>query len=98
WILMASRRLALVFFFSSRRRHTILESVCGLGDVYKRQCPDVLGSPLQRLALDSTAYSYWAEECKDQAGRPELDPYAATDRYVRPVSYTHLTLPTSELV
>ncbi len=47
------------------------------------ECPDVLGSLLQRLALDSTAYSYWAEECKDQAGRPELDPYAATDRYVR---------------
>lgn len=47
------------------------------------ECPDVLGSLLQRLALDPTVYSYWAEECKDQAGRPGTDPYAATDRYVR---------------
>lgn len=47
------------------------------------ECPEVLCGLLQHFALDSAAYSRWAEECLDQAGRPELDPYGATDRYVK---------------
>lgn len=47
------------------------------------ECPEVLGRLLQHFALDSTAYARWAEECGDQASRPELDPYGATDRYVK---------------
>lgn len=46
-------------------------------------CPLALAELLRHLALDPGYYSHWAEECADQAGRPVLDPFAATERYSR---------------
>lgn len=46
-------------------------------------CPALLAQLLRHLALDAGAFTHWAEECVDQARRPELDPFAATERYAQ---------------
>lgn len=46
-------------------------------------CPALLAELLRHLALDAGAFAHWAEECSDQAGRPALDPFAASEQYAR---------------
>lgn len=46
-------------------------------------CPQVLATLLRRLSQDPAAFAHWAEACADQAGRPSLDPFAATERYAQ---------------
>ena len=81
------RRLAIggVFFFQAEDGIRDLVRSRGLGDVYKRQ--DVAGRNVQRL--DGQPQSPRAAAVAGQ-DRPASAPL--------PVSYTHLTLPTSDLV
>ena len=57
----------------------------GLGDVYKRQLLDSITKETSRFAedLEREVYRFAV---------------AVAERIVKPVSYTHLTLPTSDLV
>ena len=57
----------------------------GLGDVYKRQLPTALGDDLKALFFGMNARSLFIR----------VDGRAP---WTTPVSYTHLTLPTSDLV
>ena len=74
-----------LFFFSSRRRHTRSSTVSWLGDVYKRQVELVQKNRAVKLAGNDKL-------------RIEREIAAPADRAHYPVSYTHLTLPTSDLV
>ena len=79
----------IVFFFQAEDGIRDLVRSRGLGDVYKRQHEGGDDRPAQRLdrRIDVTT------------GRPprRLGRPARRARH-RPVSYTHLTLPTSDLV
>ena len=77
--------LRFVFFFQAEDGIRDLVRSRGLGDVYKRQMMGSLvpGSGPSGLSHSS---SVWGS---NSAGRPDTP---------RSVSYTHLTLPTSDLV
>ncbi len=53
-------------------------------------CPAALAKLLAQLARNPGAMESWAEECVDQAGRPLLDPFAATEQYVRMLRSHHV--------
>ena len=75
----------LFFFFQAEDGIRDLVRSRGLGDVYKRQqqvTPERLGEIIKGLII---------RESKPEITANKLDEY-------RPVSYTHLTLPTSDLV
>ena len=76
---------ASCFFFQAEDGIRDLVRSRGLGDVYKRQ----LASGARRGEADVGAPSYgWRPPRADRASPPSPSP----------VSYTHLTLPTSDLV
>ena len=77
--------LALFFFFQAEDGIRDLVRSRGLGDVYKRQLPNWLPATClhQRLLPSGFVIGHGA-------ARPQLR--------LPPVSYTHLTLPTSDLV
>ena len=75
----------MVFFFQAEDGIRDLVRSRGLGDVYKRQVVDVevrAAGELERLAVAPA----------------RIEPAVARERGNRAVSYTHLTLPTSDLV
>ena len=73
------------FFFQAEDGIRDLVRSRGLGDVYKRQIDGFTGD--QRFFLG------WAT-----VWRANIRPEAAAQRIITAVSYTHLTLPTSDLV
>ena len=77
--------VASVLFFQAEDGIRDLVRSRGLGDVYKRQTLSLLSHQTLRRTVHRRA---------DARGVPPDDP--ATDPL--PVSYTHLTLPTSDLV
>ena len=85
------RPLEAVFFFQAEDGIRDLVRSRGLGDVYKRQAADEW--------RDLTNGKILARELYDHATAPKKTRNLAgdTDR-VGAVSYTHLTLPTSDLV
>ena len=64
----------------------------GLGDVYKRQ---ILASTSEGLILTEVSSGKTIRQWKLNDSQPRV---IATNRATGPVSYTHLTLPTSDLV
>ena len=79
--------MVYVFFFFFQAEDGIRDLVRsrGLGDVYKRQEPSgVFGGNNVGLL--------------DQLPQPQAGVSGVSDRSTGPVSYTHLTLPTSDLV
>ena len=80
----------VLFFFQAEDGIRYLVRSRGLGDVYKRQ--------LSRGAAARAGASV-PHPGREAVGRPPLSrPHRAVARGVGPVSYTHLTLPTSDLV
>ena len=77
--------IALIFFFQAEDGIRDLVRSRGLGDVYKRQA--LASLPIQYWQTSSGARVYFVEN----HDLPMLDINVA-------VSYTHLTLPTSDLV
>ena len=75
----------LIFFFQAEDGIRDLVRSRGLGDVYKRQPKHHTIMIVEREAQSIQ----WAQETCRQAGLSDTRP---------PVSYTHLTLPTSDLV
>ena len=73
------------FFFQAEDGIRDLVRSRGLGDVYKRQVPEIAGGHHEKL--DGTGYPR-------RLDREQLSPLAR----MMAVSYTHLTLPTSDLV
>ena len=73
------------FFFQAEDGIRDLVRSRGLGDVYKRQL---------LVAKDGTRYCVAASWNDSKA----IEESKATSAYASPVSYTHLTLPTSDLV
>ena len=73
------------FFFQAEDGIRDLVRSRGLGDVYKRQVEDV-----HQRALAGPVFA--------QQGQNFAAPQRQVDLIVGPVSYTHLTLPTSDLV
>ena len=80
-----SPSVCLVFFFQAEDGIRDLVRSRGLGDVYKRQV---------HLAYPGHPGATWAG---DTSGHPASEGGGLTPG-VDPVSYTHLTLPTSDLV
>ena len=76
---------SIFFFFQAEDGIRDLVRSRGLGDVYKRQS-------LARVLGESGRRGAEGDEKKEGE---ELSPHAEK---VRPASYTHLTLPTSDLV
>ena len=74
-----------MFFFQAEDGIRALVRSRGLGDVYKRQGAD--GAEARRVARPAGR----------QAGH-RRHPGTGFDDHPAPVSYTHLTLPTSDLV
>ena len=75
----------LCFFFQAEDGIRDLVRSRGLGDVYKRQVPSSSCASSPRSA--SSAWPTSPSRAPDSAINPS-----------QPVSYTHLTLPTSDLV
>ena len=73
------------FFFQAEDGIRDLVRSRGLGDVYKRQVGEVSGRSQSLHAIITDA-------------KQTIDRFAAQLRADGPVSYTHLTLPTSDLV
>ena len=80
--------LAVVFFFQAEDGIRDLVRSRGLGDVYKRQPHADAGHPGQRL--QGQAMDLHREDAHRRGPRMR--------KAQVPVSYTHLTLPTSDLV
>ena len=74
-----------VFFFQAEDGIRDLVRSRGLGDVYKRQ--------LYRIAQEGVSNAIKHGKAKNI----EIN-FTVTNNYITPVSYTHLTLPTSDLV
>ena len=74
-----------IFFFQAEDGIRDLVRSRGLGDVYKRQ---VGKTPKLRFAIPKRS------TCREALGAPD----GAIFRRLQTVSYTHLTLPTSDLV
>ena len=85
------------FFFQAEDGIRDLVRSRGLGDVYKRQ--DVYSAGGQSVfdVFDTSAYTFLEVERGGIAGNMIVATYTATGIF-KPVSYTHLTLPTSDLV
>ena len=75
----------IVFFFQAEDGIRDLVRSRGLGDVYKRQA-----SPFDTPFRMQELVAWTREAMADKAWHPLI--------VVGPVSYTHLTLPTSDLV
>ena len=73
------------FFFQAEDGIRDLVRSRGLGDVYKRQVENLHGGALDQREVGAGQQDVQAREPRDHA--PAV-----------PVSYTHLTLPTSDLV
>ena len=79
--------MTMLFFFFFQAEDGIRDLVRsrGLGDVYKRQS-------LRRIAMqDGNCFAAWKLLCSTEMALQYRNGFAA-------VSYTHLTLPTSDLV
>ena len=79
------RWLLVCFFFQAEDGIRDLVRSRGLGDVYKRQGPD---DAAEDVGKDGGGLRFGADAVLPGDGQ----------RVFRPVSYTHLTLPTSDLV
>ena len=74
-----------VFFFQAEDGIRDLLRSRGLGDVYKRQVPGISANPVKH------GFDAFGRQMSGKA-------LVASHRCFGPVSYTHLTLPTSDLV
>ena len=83
----------LCFFFQAEDGIRDLVRSRGLGDVYKRQAAN---GALGQQALGARAVCFGKRGQRAQRGRQHLIDARAHD--LGAVSYTHLTLPTSDLV
>ena len=77
--------IAFFFFFQAEDGIRVLVRSRGLGDVYKRQSLHATLRARQALDPDARAATQPRSSVKSRLSQ-------------RPVSYTHLTLPTSDLV
>mgnify|MGYP003381100128 CR=1 FL=1 len=84
----------IVFFFQAEDGIRDLVRSRGLGDVYKRQGYHLSRCPKFRGRL----YSWKKSTCLVMLMLGSLHESAQNDESPAPVSYTHLTLPTSDLV
>ena len=82
---MKAFQLMSFFFFQAEDGIRDLVRSRGLGDVYKRQV--IIVEPNARASI---AYNQLADELLEKNSSMHQDTF--------PVSYTHLTLPTSDLV
>ena len=85
WLLCLLCVVCVCFLFQAEDGIRYLVRSRGLGDVYKRQV-------VNRLAASNTAVGYTTGTDGFQIGQ-----FGGSIGYA-PVSYTHLTLPTSDLV
>ena len=85
YVMLCANMSLWCFFFQAEDGIRYLVRSRGLGDVYKRQAPAIEGEVNRAIG---------------ELARPLLVARAATQGVAaaRPVSYTHLTLPTSDLV
>ena len=84
-LFLLSNQLLVVFFFQAEDGIRDLVRSRGLGDVYKRQ----------KLSPDNEEFMPPSEK---QSVYLDVNSFFEDTNNVTPVSYTHLTLPTSDLV
>ena len=89
--------LCVVFFFQAEDGIRDLVRSRGLGDVYKRQDPE---RTFELTQLFATKFIEESKATKERESREafEFIEGQVEDYHAKPVSYTHLTLPTSDLV
>ena len=85
--------VCFVFFFQAEDGIRDLVRSRGLGDVYKRQAQNLRPAAVTAARIRVVQERIALVAANRTLGRAGHDPHAAV-----PVSYTHLTLPTSDLV